>query len=133
MELNYMWKDRKRILGMPISFTRYALSDDRLFLEVGLFNMRQEEVILYRVQDISLSITLWQRLFGVGTLLVKSSDKSMPTLSLTNVKLPRQTKELLHKQVEAMKISRRMRVGEILSDDDCMHDDDMDDDPVLGE
>ena len=23
---NYLWKDRKRWLGMPLSFTRYALS-----------------------------------------------------------------------------------------------------------
>ena len=27
----YTWKDRKRILGMPITFTRYRLSEDRLF------------------------------------------------------------------------------------------------------
>ena len=36
----YKWKDRKRHLGMPLSFTRYALSEDRLFLEVGFFNIK---------------------------------------------------------------------------------------------
>ena len=34
-----IWKDRKRFLGMPLSFTRYSLSEDRLFLQKGLFNM----------------------------------------------------------------------------------------------
>ena len=35
--MEYIWKDRKRFLGMPLSFTRYALSEDRLFLSVGFF------------------------------------------------------------------------------------------------
>ena len=36
----YFWKDRKRYLGLPLSFTRYALSHDRLFLSVGFFSVR---------------------------------------------------------------------------------------------
>ena len=36
--IDYIWKDRKRFLGMPLSFTRYRLSEDRLFLSVGLFS-----------------------------------------------------------------------------------------------
>ena len=61
----YIWRDRKRFLGMPLSFTRYALSEDRLFLSVGFFSIKDEEVLLYRVRDISSSRTLWQRLLGV--------------------------------------------------------------------
>lgn len=126
--ITILWHDRKRICGMPITFTRYSLSDDRLFLETGLLNMKQEEVILYRVRDISLSISLWQRIFHVGTVLVQSSDKSIPKLELKNIKRPREIKELIHKQVEDMKIARRMRVGEIVDDgddgyDDCDYDD----------
>jgi hypothetical protein len=38
--IEYLWKDRKRFLGMPLSFTRYRLSEDRLFLSVGFFSIR---------------------------------------------------------------------------------------------
>lgn len=124
-ELHYLWKDRKRILGMPITFTKYAMSDDRIFLETGLLNIKMEEVILYRVRDISLSISLWQRIFGVGTVTLQSSDKSLPVLELKNIKRPREVKELIHKQVEDMKIARKLRVGEVL--DTCDHDFDGDD------
>ena len=31
-----VWKDRKRICGLPITFTKYSMSEDRLFLETGL-------------------------------------------------------------------------------------------------
>ena len=129
VNIKFLWKDRKRYLGMPLSFTRYQLSDDRLFLSVGFLNIKDDEVLLYRVRDITTSRTLGQRLFGVGTVTVSSSDKTMPTLVLQNVKDPVFVKELIHKQVEEMKDRRRVRVGEIMGNDldECDHD--LDDDP----
>lgn len=128
--IEYLWKDRKRYFGMPISFTRYALSEDRLFVSVGLLSIKDDEVLLYRVRDIDTVRTLWQRLFGVGTVTVMSSDKSMPTVVLKNVKDPLMVKELLHTQVEEMKIRRRVRVGEIMGNsfDDDSDAEDLDDD-----
>ena len=115
--IDYLWKDKKRYFGMPISFTRYRLSEDRLFLSVGFLNIKDEEILLYRVRDIATKRNLWQRLFGVGTVTVVSSDKTMPTLVLQNVKDPVMVKELIHKQVEEMKIQRRVRFGEIMTTD----------------
>jgi len=128
--MEYIWKDRKRFLGMPLSFTRYALSEDRLFLSVGFLSIKDEEVLLYRVRDIQTSRTLGQRLFGVGTVTVVSADKTMPTLILKNVKRPLEVKELLHNQVEQMKIERRVRLNEITTDCDCDDDHDLDDDEI---
>ena len=127
MTKNIIWKDRKRFLGMPLSFTRYSMSDDRLFLSVGFWNIKDEEILLYRVRDISSSRTLWQRIFGVGSVTVVSSDKSMPTLVMKNIKRPMEIKELLHTQVEEMKMRRRVRVGEIMSTDLSDDDSDLDD------
>ena len=115
--IQHLWKDRKRYFGLPLSFTRYALSEDRLFLSVGFLNIKDDEILLYRVRDIATTRTLWQRLFGVGTVTVVSSDKTMPTLVLKNVKDPVFVKELIHKQVEEMKIQRRVRFGEITTTD----------------
>ena len=111
-----VWEDRKRVLGMPISFTKYYLSSDRLFMQKGLLNMQMEEVLLYRISDISVRVSLWQRIFGVGTIIIHSSDKSMPHLELRNVKNPLVVKENIHKYVEEMKISRGVRVNEFLDD-----------------
>lgn len=125
----YIWKDRKRYCGLPLSFTRYALSDDRLFLSVGFFNIRDDELLLYRVRDITTKRSLWQRLCGVGTVTVISSDKSQPTLVLKNIKKPLKFKELLHDRVEDMKLRRRVRVGEIMAsgydEDEVDEDDDL--------
>ena len=125
--LKFIWQDRKRICGMPITFTKYSMSDDRLFIEKGLLNMKQEENVLYRVRDISLSISFWQRLFGVGTVTVISSDHTTPKLELVNIKNPREVKELIHNQVEQMKKEHRMRVGELIDNNiDDETDDDID-------
>ena len=115
--IQYLWQDRKRYFGLPLSFTRYMLSDDRLFISVGFLNIKDDEILLYRVRDIDLSRSLWQRIFGVGTVTVLSSDKTMPTLVLKNIKDPMFVKELIHKQVEELKIKRRVRVGEIMGNE----------------
>ena len=114
MAIEYIWQDKKRYLGMPISFTRYGMSEDRLFISVGFLNIKDDEVLLYRVRDIDTSRTIWQRLFGVGTVTVMSSDKTMPTMVLKNIKNPVEVKELLHSQVEEIKLKRRVRIGEIM-------------------
>ena len=114
--INTIWEDRKRILGMPISVTKYYLSEDRLFVQKGLLNMKIEETLLYRVTDISVRVGLFQRIFGVGTIIIHSSDKSTPHVDLVNVKEPLVVKELIHKHVEAMKDARGVRVSEFLDD-----------------
>lgn len=124
----YFWKDRKRYFGLPLSFTRYALSHDRLFLSIGFFSVKDDDILLYRIRDISVKRTLWQRLFGVGSITIQSSDKTHPSLELKNVKDPMRVKELLHDLVEEMKEKRRMRFGEILGSgyDENELDDNMD-------
>lgn len=129
----YIWKDRRRRMGMPLSFTRYALSEDRLFLSTGCFNVKDEETLLYRIRDISLSRTFGQRLCGVGTITISSSDKSNPTIVLKNVKAPKEVKEMIHAAVEEIKIRRRVRLEESMGGSYGYHDhetvDDADDDP----
>ena len=114
--IDTIWEDRKRILGMPISMTKYYLSEDRLFVQTGLISMKIEETLLYRVSDISVRVGLFQRIFGVGTIIIHSSDKSTPHIDLVNVKEPLVVKELIHKHVEQMKVSRNIRVSEFLDD-----------------
>lgn len=125
LTIELLWADRLRHLGLPLSFTKYALSEDRLFVTQGFLNIRDDEVLLYRVRDIDTRRTLFQRMLGVGTVTVHSSDSTCPCLALKNIKDPIMVKELIHHQVEEMKIKRRVRFGEIMTDH--VHDDDDDD------
>ena len=128
-KMTYIWKDRRRRMGMPLSVTRYALSEDRLFLSVGFLSVRDDDLLLYRIRDISCKRNLWQRLFGMGTITVSSTDKTHGTLVLKNIKHPLDVKELLHNQVEKMKLQRRVRVGEIMTSEYDEDDEFEDDEP----
>lgn len=120
-----LWKDRKRHLGLPISFAKYSLSGGeapRIFRETGLFNLKEEEVLLYRVRDITLTRSFFQRIFGVGTVSLHSSDKTTPTLDLVNISKPKDVKELIFSKVEQAKANRRMRTTELLDDPEGLED-----------
>lgn len=127
-KIEKLWQDRKRHLGLPLSFTKYSVSEDRIFCESGLLNLHEEEILLYRVRDLELKRSLGQRLFGVGSVLVHSSDKTMPILELKNIREPKEVKELLFRQVEASKDARRMRPMELVGSDHH-HDGEEFDDP----
>ena len=120
-----LWKDPKRHLGLPISFTKYSLSGGeapRIFRETGLFNLKEEEVLLYRVRAITLTRSFFQRIFGVGTVSLHSSDKTTPTLDLVNISKSKDVKELIFSKVEQAKANRRMRTTELLDDPEGLED-----------
>lgn len=126
-----IWQDRKRFMGLPITFTKYGMSEDRLFVRKGFLNLTSDEILLYRVRDISLRRSLGQRIFGVGSVMVYSSDQTTPALELRNIRNSEGVKEILHQQVEKMKIQRRVRIGELMDTDYDGEDEMLDDDDNL--
>lgn len=114
---NILWSDRKRYLGLPLSFTKYSMSEDRLFVETGFLNLTQNEVRLYRILDLQLKRSLGQRIFGVGSIIVSSSDKSLGTFEIKNVKNSANVKEMLSVQVEQQREAKRVISRENMNDD----------------
>ena len=110
------WKDKKRVWGMPITFTRYTLVENedwiKLFVNIGLLSTHEEEVNMYRIYDISVSRTLGDKIFGVGTITLFSRDESTPTVTLWHVKNPYEVRNMLAKIVEEEKAKRGFRVAE---------------------
>lgn len=117
--LNYIWQDRKRHFRLPLSFTRYSMTEDRLYLKTGFLNLKEEEILLYRVQDITLKRSLAQRIFGVGTVCVRSSDLSVPHLDLVNILNSKAVKDMISDKVEEAKDRRRMRPTELIDSDNA--------------
>lgn len=118
-----IWKDRKRtILGLPLSFTVYTLTGEKILIDTGFLNQKQDEIMLFRITDITLTRTLGQRLFGLGTIHCCSADKTSPEFDLKNIKNSSEVKELLSSEVFRERKENRVSSREILYDDDG-HDD----------
>ncbi len=123
---NDIWEDRMRNrLGLPWTFTRYGLDKERLFIDKGFFNMVSYEARLYRITDVSLTRTLWQRIIGTGTILVFSSDRSLGNFKIRNIKNSVIVKELLSQTVETERQKKRVYTRENMVDvaDAAEHDD----------
>ena len=96
-----LWEDKKRtIFGLPLSFTKYTLTEDVLYVRSGILTKREEEIRLYRIVDITLTATLGERIFNTGSILVESSDRSMPQLILESIKNSASVKDQLSNLVE---------------------------------
>lgn len=120
-----LWTDRKRVLffGLPLSFTTYRLTTNRLFINSGFLTQKQDEVRLYRITDVSLTRTFVQRIFGLSTIHCNSSDKTLGNFSIINVKDGEDVKELLSERVEEERMARRVYTRENMVD---MDDSDLD-------
>lgn len=120
--MEYLWNDRKRTLfGLPLSFTKYMMTEDRLFIEQGFLNKKEDEVRLYRIMDVSLTRSFLQRIFGVGTIHCCSADKTMKDFDILSVKNPKDVKEQLSQLIEAQRDAKRVTNREYMQDE---HDDD---------
>ena len=121
------WKDRKRtIFGLPWSFTRYRLTDDKLIVSTGLLSINEEEIRLYRIMDVTLKRSLGERLWGLGTIHICSSDKTTPELDIKRVRQSSDVKEMLSDMVEAARKKNRVSAREFMAADDM--GDDMEED-----
>ncbi|MBQ5956642.1 MAG: PH domain-containing protein [Clostridia bacterium] len=96
-----LWKDRKRWLGMPLTFTKYSVDENRLYVKIGLLRSEENELLLYRVLDIKVSKTLGQKIFGVGTVTLYTADQSNHTIALKNIKYPDKVKRFISDLVES--------------------------------
>lgn len=100
---NVLWAGKKCILGMPISFTRYIITETSLYTKIGFFNIREDEVELYRVYDKQITFTLFQRMVNCGTITIISKDKDTPDKRLISIRKAREVKRILD---EAVKVQR---------------------------
>lgn len=125
MAKDIIWTDRKRIIfGLPWTFTKYILTKEKLLVETGILNKNQEEIRLYRIMDMTLKRSLWQRLFGLGTIHCCTADKSSPELDIQWIPDSENVKELLSDLVEAERMEKRVSSREFFSDSDGDLDDD---------
>ena len=122
---NTVWSDRKHtIFGLPWSFTRYILTDEKLLIVKGFIKQTEEEIRLYRILDLSLSRSVTERIDRVGTIHCCSSDKTASEFDIRRIRNPRQVKEMLSDLVEKQRVARGVNIREEMTPNlfDANHD-----------
>ena len=97
-----------------VAATRYRLTTQRLFAQKGLIAKDLEEVELFRVKDVTVRQGVLDRMLGVGTVTVLSTDDSAPRLDLAGIRRPVEVKEQVRGAFRAARQREGMRTGEFI-------------------
>ncbi len=103
----YVEKKRWVLFGLPFTFTKYTVTEEQITVNTGFFTREENDCYMYKVQDTVLSTTLIGRLFGLGTVICKTSDTTHPQLVLKNIKNARDIKNFIVENSEDQRIKRR--------------------------
>lgn len=128
LDYEYVWTDKKRtVFGLPISFTRYILTEKKLITRKGFLSITEDEIELYRVVDKSLRLPLGQRMFGCGTVVINCRDTDTPVKEVISIKNPREFMKILEKHVDVQRDKYRTRGRDMIGSDIALgHDCDCD-------
>ena len=117
-----LWQDRRRYLGLPLSFTIYSFSMNKFYYKKGIFNITSEEILLYRILDITFKQSIWQKIFSVGSVILTTADKTTPLLVIQNIKTPDRVRKALSTLVEQRRDEKRVTGKEMFGAAGMFHD-----------
>lgn len=118
-----LWRERKRIwCGLPWTFTKCQFTKDKFTIESGLFTKVEDEIRLYRITDITLKQTFMQRMFGLGSIICSSSDRTTGDFIIKNIKNSKEVKETLSDLIERARKENRVFSREVLGYGDSDYD-----------
>ncbi len=103
------FRERKRwgFFGFPFTFTVYSIREDMVTIESGLFNKKEEDCYMYKINDVELRRSFWERIFGTGTVVCFTGDVTDQTLTLKHIRNSKEIKEFILKHSDEEKIKRR--------------------------
>ena len=81
-------------------FTNYELNSERLIVKKGILSQNIEETELYRVKDYSIFKPFFLRIFGLGNLVLTTSDKNNKYVRLFAIKDIEEIKNMIRTHVE---------------------------------
>ena len=101
--------ERKRWLffGLPFTFTKYTVKEDLITIDSGLFKTVQNDCYMYKVQDVSLTVTLIERIFRLGTIRCHTGDTTNPVLLIEHVRNAKAIKDFILDTSEKARLKRR--------------------------
>ena len=103
------FKERKRwlFLGLPFTFTRYTVNEEKLIVNRGFFKLQENTCYLYKIIDVKLERTLLERICGMGTIICYTGDVTDKVIKLIHIKNSKAINDFLLEQSEEMRRKRR--------------------------
>ncbi len=106
---NMTFEERKRWLffGLPFTFTKYLVGEEIVTIDSGFFKKVEDDCYMYKIQDVELTRTLGERIFGLGTVVCYTGDTTHPKLYLEHIKHAKEVKNYILQTSEKIRMKRR--------------------------
>jgi|APGre2960657468_1045069.scaffolds.fasta_scaffold149852_1 uncharacterized membrane protein YdbT with pleckstrin-like domain len=91
----------------------YELTNQRLKMHSGVLSKKIEELELYRVRDTQFEQPFFLRLFGLGNVILFTTDSTSPEIILPAIPNAQGVREQIRNAVEETRDSKRVRVSEL--------------------
>lgn len=103
------FQERKRWVfsGLPFTFTVYTIREEVITVITGFLNKEENDCYMYKVQDVTLKTSLFERIFGLGTIVCYTGDTTSPQLIMEHIKNAKNIKEFILEQSETARRKRR--------------------------
>lgn len=103
----FIEKKRSLLFGLPLSFTTYAIDEELLKRKEGFLSIREDDCYLYKIQDVTLTRSLFERLFGLSTIICHTGDTTDPVMVLSHIQHGEEIKRYLVKTSDEERLKRR--------------------------
>lgn len=105
-----MFTERKRtkFFALPLSFTTYTITDDKLTIKHGVFTQVIDETYIYKIQDVRLLRGVIERIFKLGTVVCYTGDITHPELKLIHIRNAEKIKDYIMDAAEEARRKRRV-------------------------
>ena len=103
------FEERKRLLffGLPFTFTKYIIEEESITIKRGLLNLEEDDAYMYKIQDVKLRRSLFERFFGLSTIICYTGDVTDSELQLIHVKNGDEIKKFINENSEKERLKKR--------------------------
>ena len=107
IEDQYTERKRRVFFGLPFTFTTYHIAENVITVDSGFFRKVENDCYMYKVQDVELVATFWERIAGLGTVICYTGDTTHPRLVLEHIKNAKIIKNYILEASENARMKRR--------------------------
>ena len=108
---------RKFWKWLKIKTTKFTLTDQRLIVSNGIFTKKTNETELYRVRDTAIEEPFFYRMFGVGNVIIYSTDEAEGQLHFNAYNKPHWIKDQIRNNAETCRQKKRWGTDNVLIHD----------------
>ncbi len=106
-DLKYKERQRWLLFGLPWTFTRYEIRENDFTIIKGFFTVRENDCYMYRISDVEITSTLLQRMAGLSTIVLYTSDVTDRTIVMKNIKHGKEIKDFILQASETARLRRK--------------------------